>query len=69
MIINKNFPTNFSFFLQFQAVKSSALALFFPFFVVAMIPYRLALKFLFTPKELDAVITEQMPQVSHKTIK
>ncbi len=37
------------------AVKSSAIALAFPFFVVAMIPYRLCLKFLFTPRELDAV--------------
>ena len=37
------------------AVKSSAIALFFPFFVVAMIPLRMSLKFLFTPKELEAV--------------
>ena len=36
-------------------VKSTALALAFPFFVVAMIPYRMALKFLYTPRELDAV--------------
>ena len=37
------------------AVKSSTIALFFPFFVVAMIPLRMSLKFLFTPKELEAV--------------
>ena len=37
------------------AVKSSTIALFFPFFVVAMIPLRLSMKFLFTPKELEAV--------------
>merc|ERR1712240_119298 len=36
-------------------VKSSAAALAFPFFVVAMIPFRWALKFLFTPVELEAL--------------
>eukprot|EP00095_Tigriopus_kingsejongensis_P009937 maker-scaffold1000_size72005-snap-gene-0.9 protein:Tk09937 transcript:maker-scaffold1000_size72005-snap-gene-0.9-mRNA-1 annotation:"anion exchange" len=36
-------------------VKSTQLALFFPFFVVAMIPYRLSLKFLFSTRELDAL--------------
>jgi ABC-type amino acid transport system permease subunit len=36
-------------------VKSTPAALVFPFFVVFMIPLRLALKFLFTPRELDAV--------------
>jgi hypothetical protein len=37
------------------AVKSSPAALAFPFFVLAMIPYRLLLKFIFTKTELDAV--------------
>ena len=37
------------------AVKSTPAALAFPFFVVAMIPYRWALKFIFTKVELDAV--------------
>ena len=36
-------------------VKSSFLALAFPFFVLAMIPYRMVLKFIFTPRELEAV--------------
>ena len=36
-------------------VKSTQAALVFPFFVVFMIPLRLALKFIFTPRELDAV--------------
>ena len=36
-------------------VKSSALALAFPFFVLGMIPYRVALKFIFTSMELEAV--------------
>jgi len=36
-------------------VKSTAAALAFPFFVVAMIPYRLLLKFIFTERELDAL--------------
>ena len=36
-------------------VKSSAAALAFPFFVMAMIPYRWSMKFLFSPSELDAV--------------
>ena len=36
-------------------VKSSPAALAFPFFVVAMIPYRMFLKFIFTDCELDAV--------------
>ena len=36
-------------------VKSSAAALAFPFFVMAMIPYRWSMKFLFTSSELDAV--------------
>ena len=39
-------------------VKSSAAALAFPFFVMAMIPYRWSMKFLFTPSELDAVRRE-----------
>jgi hypothetical protein len=37
------------------AVKSTALALAFPFFVIAMIPYRYLLKFIFTQRELDSV--------------
>lgn len=37
------------------AVKSTVLALAFPFFVVAMIPYRMLLKYIFTPRELDAL--------------
>ncbi len=37
------------------AVKSSVIALAFPFFVVAMIPYRMALKYIFTERELEAV--------------
>jgi len=36
-------------------VKSSPAALAFPFFVVAMIPFRWSLKFLFTPVELEAL--------------
>jgi hypothetical protein len=36
-------------------VKSSPVALAFPFFVLAMIPYRLLLGFVFTKVELDAV--------------
>ena len=42
------------------AVKSSAIALAFPFFVVAMVPLRLLLEYLpkplkFTPQELEEV--------------
>ena len=37
------------------AVKSSPAALAFPFFVIAMIPFRMSLRFLFTPMELEAV--------------
>ena len=36
-------------------VKSSTLALAFPFFVVGLVPFRLTLKYLFNPRELDAV--------------
>ena len=36
-------------------VKSTAAALAFPFFVVAMIPFRFLLKFVFSEQELDAV--------------
>ena len=36
-------------------VKSTAAALAFPFFVVAMIPFRYVLKFIFSEQELDAV--------------
>ena len=37
------------------AVKSSPAALAFPFFVIAMIPYRMSLGYLFSPIELEAV--------------
>ena len=36
-------------------VKSSSLALAFPFFVVGMVPFRLTFKYIFNPRELDAV--------------
>jgi len=36
-------------------VKSTAAALAFPFFVVAMIPFRYVLKFIFSEQELDAL--------------
>jgi len=36
-------------------VKSTPAALAFPFFVVAMIPYRFLLKYIFTTRELDAL--------------
>jgi len=36
-------------------VKSTAAALAFPFFVVAMIPYRMMFKYIFTRSELDAL--------------
>ena len=36
-------------------VKSTPAALAFPFFVVAMIPYRMILKFVFNERELNAV--------------
>ena len=36
-------------------VKSSSLALAFPFFVVGMVPYRLTFKLFFNPRELEAV--------------
>ena len=36
-------------------VKSSTLALAFPFFVVGMVPYRLTFKLFFNPRELEAV--------------
>ena len=38
-------------------VKSSPIALSFPFFVVAMVPLRMSLKYLFSQKELEAVST------------
>ena len=37
------------------AVKSSPIALFFPFFVVLMVPLRMSLKWIFTPDELENV--------------
>ena len=51
-------------------VKSTKVALAFPFFVVAMIPYRLSLKFLFTPRELDAVSKKKTPfsSLTHKIL-
>ena len=36
-------------------VKSSSLALAFPFFVVGMVPYRLTFKLMFNQRELEAV--------------
>ena len=36
-------------------VKSTPAALFFPFFVMFMVPFRFCLKFIFTPRELEAV--------------
>eukprot|EP00094_Tigriopus_californicus_P004373 TCALIF_04214-PA protein Name:"Similar to SLC4A2 Anion exchange protein 2 (Cavia porcellus)" AED:0.09 eAED:0.09 QI:384/0.70/0.66/0.88/0.88/0.83/18/317/1415 len=44
-------------------VKSTQLALAFPFFVVAMIPYRMSLKYLFSPRELDALDGPKAGQV------
>jgi hypothetical protein len=38
-----------------MVLSIKAIALFFPFFVLAMIPLRILLNFVFTPKELDAV--------------
>lgn len=37
------------------AVKSTAIALFFPFFVVAMVPLRMSFKFFYDERELEAV--------------
>jgi hypothetical protein len=37
------------------AVKSSEISLVFPFFVVAMVPLRMVLRFIYTPMELEAV--------------
>jgi hypothetical protein len=37
------------------AVKSTAAALFFPFFIMFMVPLRLSLKLLFSAQELDYV--------------
>jgi solute carrier family 4 (anion exchanger) protein 1 len=36
-------------------VKSSVVALAFPFFVVGMVPLRIGLKYIFSPRELEAV--------------
>ena len=38
-------------------VKSSSMALAFPFFVVGMVPYRLTFKIFFNKRELEAVST------------
>ena len=46
-------------------VKSSPAALAFPFFVVAMIPYRMFLKFVFTDCELDAVSLSSSMSLGH----
>ena len=43
-------------------VKSSTLALAFPFFVVGMVPFRLTFKYFFNPRELDAVRIFIVPQ-------
>jgi hypothetical protein len=48
-------------FLEFMGlvllwvVKSTPASLAFPFFVVAMVPYRMCLKFIFNEEELSAV--------------
>ena len=44
-------------------VKSSTLALAFPFFVVGMVPFRLTFKYFFNPRELDAVRIFIVPQL------
>ena len=36
-------------------VKATPAALFFPFFVMFLIPFRFCLKFVFTERELEAV--------------
>jgi hypothetical protein len=36
-------------------VKSTPASLAFPFFVLSMVPYRMALRFVFTKQELNAV--------------
>ena len=41
-------------------VKSSPVALFFPFFIVAMIPLRFSLKFIFSLSELEAVSVSKL---------
>lgn len=41
--------------ILFTVMSIPQVALFFPFFIVAMIPLRLSLKFMYTPRELDAV--------------
>lgn len=46
------------------AVKSSSIALVFPFFVLAMVPLRMSLRFIFTPLELEAVSTFALKNVS-----
>lgn len=43
------------------------IALFFPFFVVAMIPLRLSLKFLYSYRELDAVSWIILDRCIHAT--
>ena len=41
--------------ILWTVMRIKQISLFFPFFVVGMIPLRLSLRFLYTPKELDAV--------------
>ena len=42
-------------------VKSSSMALAFPFFVVGMVPYRLTFKLFFNRRELEAVSYKNCP--------
>ena len=49
-------------------VKSSSAALAFPFFVMAMIPYRWSMKFLFSPSELDAVRAKKNWKLNNKIL-
>ena len=42
-------------------VKSSSMALAFPFFVVGMVPYRLTFKLFFNRRELEAVSDKDCP--------
>jgi hypothetical protein len=50
-------------------VKSSPVALAFPFFVLAMIPFRLLLGFIFTKVELDAVRFLDFKKIEHYALK
>ena len=45
----------FAGFALLWVIKSSPIALAFPFFVVSMVPFRMMFKYIFTPAELEAV--------------